>query len=159
MNLNLLHLIDDEKCYDAIRQKRWPNGVTCPHCNDSSITKQGRDTTQPARRKYRCSSCLRYFDDLTGTILAGRHQTLQVWVLCMYFMGLNLSNEQIAKELCLNPSDTHNMTRQIREGLIARVNEPVLSGTVECDEVYIVAGHKGNPAAVRKKNAEEDAED
>jgi hypothetical protein len=26
-----------------------------------------------------------------------------------------------------------------------------LEGEVECDEVYIVAGHKGHPAAVQKK--------
>jgi len=158
MNLNLRHLIDDEKCYEAIRQKRWPNGIECPHCNGDHITKQGRDGTQPARRKYRCSSCLRYFDDLTGTVLAGHHQPLQVWVLCLYFMGLNLSNTQISKELGLHPTDAQRMTEQLREGLVARVTEPVLSGTVECDEVYIVAGHKGNPAAVRKKNAKEDVD-
>ena len=29
--------------------------------------------------------------------------------------------------------------------------EPELSQEVECDEVYIVAGHKGNPAAVKKR--------
>ena len=66
-------------------------------------------------------------------------------------MGLNLSNTQISKELGLHPTDAQRMTEQLREGLVARVTEPVLSGTVECDEVYIVAGHKGNPAAVRKK--------
>jgi hypothetical protein len=32
-----------------------------------------------------------------------------------------------------------------------------LSGTVESDEVYIVAGHKGHPEAVKKK-AETDAD-
>ena len=101
---------------------------------------------------------LRYFDDLTGTVLAGHHQPLQVWVLCLYFMGLNLSNTQISKELGLHPTDAQRMTEQLREGLVARVTEPVLSGTVECDEVYIVAGHKGNPAAVRKKNAKEDVD-
>ena len=26
-----------------------------------------------------------------------------------------------------------------------------LSGEVECDEVYVVAGHKGHPEAVREK--------
>jgi hypothetical protein len=28
-------------------------------------------------------------------VLAGHHQPLRVWVLCLYFMGLNLSNRQI----------------------------------------------------------------
>ena len=26
-----------------------------------------------------------------------------------------------------------------------------MSGEVECDEVYVIAGHKGNPEAVRRK--------
>jgi hypothetical protein len=25
-------------------------------------------------------------------VLAGRHQPLRVWVLCLYFIGLNLAN-------------------------------------------------------------------
>ncbi len=32
-------------------------------------------------------------------VLAGHHQPLRVWVLCLDFMGLNLSNWQIAGEL------------------------------------------------------------
>ena len=66
-------------------------------------------------------------------------------------MGLNLSNEQIAQELDLNPDDAQRMTTQLREGVVRRQPEAVLSGEVECDEVYVVAGHKGNPEAVRKK--------
>jgi hypothetical protein len=31
-----------------------------------------------------------------------------------------------------------------------------LGGTVECDEVYIVAGHKGRPEAVEKKGGADD---
>jgi hypothetical protein len=31
-------------------------------------------------------------DDLTDTIFAGHHQPLKVWILCLYFMGLNLSH-------------------------------------------------------------------
>ena len=65
-------------------------------------------------------------------------------------MGLNLSNAQIAQELGLNPDDVQRMTEQLREGIVARQPEPVLSGEVECDEVYVVAGHKGHPEAVRR---------
>ncbi len=35
-------------------------------------------------------------------------------------------------------------------GIASRQPEPILSGVVECDEVYVVAGHKGHPAAVKK---------
>ena len=87
-------------------------------------------------------------------MLAGHHQPLRVWILCLYFMGLNLSNAQIAQELGLNPNDAQRMAEQLREGIVARQPEPVLAGEVECDEVYVVAGHKGHPDAVKKRVGE-----
>jgi hypothetical protein len=84
-------------------------------------------------------------------VLAGHHQPLRVWVLCLYFMGLNLSNRQIALELKLSPSDAQAMTEQLRRGLVARAPAARLEGEVEIDEVYVVAGHKGQPAAVAKR--------
>jgi hypothetical protein len=68
-------------------------------------------------------------------------------------MGLNLSNRQIAQELDLNEGDVQAMTSQLRQGLVERQPEVRLDGEVEADEVYVVAGHKGNPAAVQKKAA------
>ena len=68
-------------------------------------------------------------------------------------MGLNLSNAQMAQELGLDPDDVQRMTEQLRAGIVARQPEPLLAGEVECDEVYVVAGHKGHPDAVKKKAA------
>ena len=149
--VNLQALIDDAKCFEAIRAMRWPDGVECPGCRSLEITKDGRDDTQPERQRYRCHGCHQRFDDLTGTILAGHHQPLRVWVLCLYFMGLNLSNEQIARELGIDPDDAQVMASQLREGIVERKPEVTLSGEVECDEAYVVAGHKGHPEAVAKK--------
>jgi hypothetical protein len=36
---------------------------------------------------------------------------------------------------------------------VAKKPEPLLEGEVECDEVYVVAGHKGHPEAVEKRVA------
>ena len=74
-----------------------------------------------------------------------------MWVLCLYFMGLNLSNRQIAMELGLSPSDVQIMTEHLRRGLISKAPEVRLEGEVEIDEVYVVAGHKGQPATVVKR--------
>jgi transposase-like protein len=153
MMLNILNLIDDAKCFETVRSLRWPGGVSCPHCDSSQVIHKGCDDTQPARQRYACSACERRFDDLTGTIFAGHHQPLRVWILCLYFMGLNLSNEQIGKELDLNSDDAQKMTSQLREGVVVRKPEVTLSGEVECDEAYTTAGHKGHPEAVKKKAA------
>src|SRR5918911_839644 len=155
--VNLSSLIDDAKCYALVRQHRWPDGVRCPQCNSADVTRNGRDDTQPHRQRYRCRGCDSRFDDLTGTVLAGHHQPLRIWMLCLYFMGLNLSNRQIALELGLSPSDVQAMTEQLRNGLVAKAPEVSLSGEVEVDEVYVVAGHKGQPAAVAKGGGRADA--
>ena len=149
--VDLSGLIDDAKCFAFVRQRRWPEGVRCPGCGSDAVIRNGRDDAQPDRQRYRCKACAGRFDDLTGTALAGRHQPLRVWVLCLYFMGLNLSNRQIALELGLSPSDIQAMTEQLRQGLVATAPEVELAGEVEVDEVYVVAGHKGQPAAVAKR--------
>ena len=57
---------------------------------------------------------------MTDTIFAGHHQPLKVWILCLYFMGLNLSNEQIAHELSVHESDVYHMTAQLRDGIVKK---------------------------------------
>ena len=54
--------------------------------------------------------CSAQFDNLTGTIFAGHHQPLRVWMLCLYLIGLNLSNRQIAQELDLDEDNIHDMS-------------------------------------------------
>src|SRR6188474_3488345 len=147
---NLSALIDDAKCFALVRQHRWPEGVHCPACGSNTVVRDGFDESQVHRQRYRCKGCTGRFDDLTGTVLAGHHQPLRVWVLCLYFMGLNLSNRQIAQELDLNEGDVQVMTSQLRQVLVERQPDVRLDGEVEADEVYVVAGHKGNPAAVQK---------
>jgi transposase-like protein len=157
--VNLSSLIDDARCFELVRQHRWPGGIRCPRCDSAEIARDGRDDAQPHRQRYRCAACGARFDDLTGTVPAGRHRPLRLWVLCLYFMGLNLSNRQIARELDLATSDVQAMTEALRQGLTARTPAVVLEGEVEIDEVYVVAGHKGQPAAVAKRGARADAGD
>ncbi len=149
--VNIQALIDDAKGFETVRSLRWPGGVRCPEWDSAEVIKKGCDERQPARRRYPCRACRQRFDDRTGTIFAGHHQPLRAWVLGLYLMGLNLSNEQIAQELDLTPDDAQKMTGQLREGVVVRKPAVTLSGEVECDEVDVVAGHKGHPEAVRKK--------
>ena len=151
--VNLSSLLDDAKCYALVRQHRWPDGARCPRCGNAKAARDGRDDTQPHRQRHRCAACGARFDALTDTALAGHHQPLRVWVLCLYLMGLNLSNRQIAQELDLAVSDVQAMTEALRRGLTAKLPPVILRGEVEIDEVYVVAGHKGNPAAVAKRGA------
>jgi hypothetical protein len=56
-------------------------------------------------------------------------------------MGLNLSNAQIARELGLNEGDLHQMVSPLRKDIHEKRPVVVLSGQVEADELYVIAGH------------------
>jgi transposase-like protein len=153
--INLSGLLDEAKCFELVRQHRWPDGVRCPGCDRAVVIRNGHDERH--RQRYLCKACHARFDDLTGTVLAGHHQPLRVWVLCLYLMGLNLSNRQIAQELSLDTSDVQAMTEHLRQGLVARAPTAKREGTAEIDEVYIVAGHNGQPVEVEKRGGQDGA--
>ena len=152
--IKLTTLLDKAKCYEVIRQLRWPDGVVCLHCRGTGVVRNGHDDRERHRQRYLCRTCKYRFDDLTGTVLAGHHQPVSTWILGSYFMGVNLSNRQIAHELDLCESDVQAMTEVLRHGIVAKTPDVLLSGDVEFDELYVVAGHKGNPEAVRAKGRE-----
>ena len=120
MQVNIKNLIDDGQCYQTVHELRRPDGIRCPSCASTQVIKRGFDDTELARQRYECTACQTRFDDLTVTIFAGYHQPLKVWVLCLYFMGLNFSKEQIAKELDVNLCDVQQMTTQLREGIVKK---------------------------------------
>ena len=71
--MNLLHLLDDDKCFEVIRAHRWPEGVRCPHCHMNQITEQGRDERQHVSRSLttRPGRCLRAITNHCGSGLPG----------------------------------------------------------------------------------------
>jgi transposase-like protein len=117
VQVTLKHLIDDAQCYQTVRERRWPDGIACPSCASQHVIKRGFEDTASARQRYACHDCDTRFDDLTDTIFAGHHPPLKGWVVCLYFMGLNLSDEQIGQEWALNGSDVQQMTAQLRDGI------------------------------------------
>ncbi len=110
--VNIQDLFDDAKCYQTIREMRWPDGVTCPRCSSDSVIKNGRDDTEMHRQRYECRGCRQRFDDLTDTVFAGHHLPLRTWIACLYRMGLNRSGLQIASELDINKDDARAMIQQ-----------------------------------------------
>ncbi|MEM9536900.1 MAG: transposase [Cyanobacteria bacterium P01_E01_bin.45] len=50
--LNLVNLLDEAKCYESVRQLRWPECVRCPKCTSEQVIKRGKDETQAHRQRY-----------------------------------------------------------------------------------------------------------
>jgi len=45
---------------------------------------------------------------------------------------------------------TRKAYEQLRDGIVAKTPPTILRGEAEIDEVYVVSGHKGQPAKVEK---------
>ena len=120
MQVNIKNLIDHTQCYETVRGLRRPDGVKCPFRDSERVIKRGFDDKEPATQRYECKNCPKRFDDLTDTIFSGHHQSIKVWILCLYFTGLNLSNGQIAEELDLNRSDVQQTVTRLREVVVRK---------------------------------------
>lgn len=114
--ITIRKLISAENCDETLRQLRWPEGVRCPFCGSVEVNRRGYAEVHRRCQRYQCTGGDRRFDDLSETVLAGHHQPLPVWIVCLYFMGLTLSNRQIAQELDLHDDDVQGMTTVLREG-------------------------------------------
>jgi hypothetical protein len=78
--IHLPNLIDDAKCFQTARGRRWPDGVTRPHGTAKKVVKDGTDGTQPQRQRDDCRACGRRFDDLTESVFAGHHKHLKILI-------------------------------------------------------------------------------
>ena len=120
MEINLLKLMDETACYRLLREIRWADGVQCPHCNDLEIIKSGFSNKHQSCQRYQCKNCERRFDDLTDTVFTGSNLPLKTWIICLYLMGLNLSNSQLAKELEVSEKTAQEMTTTLRAGIVKK---------------------------------------
>jgi transposase-like protein len=120
MKLNILDLVTDERCYDYLRKVRWQEGVECPNCQSKEIVKNGSTSHNELIQRYECQSCDRGFNDLSGTIFSHSNKPLKVWIVALYFMGLNLSNRQIAQELDMTEKTAQEMTETLRAGIVKK---------------------------------------
>ena len=41
--LSIHNLIDDARCYEAVRNLRWSDRISCPHCASKEVIKRGFD--------------------------------------------------------------------------------------------------------------------
>ncbi|MEA1954357.1 MAG: hypothetical protein U9O24_08205 [Campylobacterota bacterium] len=152
--INIANIIDPKKCYEEIRKIRWENGVYYPRCESFETKKSGFGFQNKYKQHYKCKSCKKKFDDLTGTAFAKHNLSAPIMVIFLYFLGLNLSNSQIAQELNLKQGTAQNIATTLRGKILENKPKVKIKGKSEIDEVYVVVGHKGNSEAVKAKNRE-----
>ena len=127
----------DERCREALKRLRWPNGVECPRCHDKRIS------TLKDYQRFECVACLYQFTVTSGTIFHDSHLPLTKWFLATLLIveakkgmsamqlkrtlfGLNKGSYKTAWYLC------HRIRKAMSEA-----DKQMLDGTVEVDETYV----------------------
>jgi transposase-like protein len=148
--MNLPKLIQDfgsnNACRVYLRDLRWPDGVHCPRCESTSISKIGwpDDPTAKGRRQFDCGSCRYRFSVTAGTVFHDSHLPLSKWFLATYLMcesRKGISANQLKRTLAVSYEAAWYLCHRIRSAM-EQVERP-LAGVVEMDETYVGGKEKG----------------
>ena len=117
----------------------------CPHCGSDEIGRWGRANGKP---RYRCVTCARTFNPLTGTPLAGLHYP-ERWPDQAQALIAGETIAKAAKRLGVD----YTTAFRWRHRFLAALNQDKparLSGIVEADETFILESFKGKRAGMTR---------
>jgi len=131
----ILYFAAPANCRDYLVARRWPNGVTCPHCGSSKVVFLAK------YNRWQCSvtHAARQFTSKTGTIFEDSPIALDKWLLAMWQVvncKNGISSYEVAKAIGITQKSAWFMDHRIR---LAFGMEPraKASGHVEADETFI----------------------
>lgn len=137
MNMNLVKLVEDfrteDACRDYLVDVRWPDGISCPRCAGTTISKIHK------RGQFDCDSCRYQFSVLAGTIFHDTKLPLWKWFAAVYLMcesKKGMSANQMKRTLNVSYKTAWYLCHRIRAAMGAVVTEQ-LEGVVEADETFV----------------------
>src|SRR4030095_4368694 len=119
--------------------------LQCPRCHSHNVGPWGTYHAQPGLKRYRCKEkgCKRTFNDLTGTLFDRSKRSLTHWILATFLLCLSCSSRRIARELGVHIRTGYRWCWWLRNAALSYEIGRQLAGTVEADDLYHTAGHKG----------------
>jgi transposase-like protein len=152
---HLHQLFNVETCQSYIHTVQWKDRpLQCPRCQSCNVGPGGTYHYQPGLKRYRCKEkdCKRTFNDLTGTLLDGSKRSVMYWILATFLLCLACSSRRIARELGVHVRTGYRWCWWLRNVALSYEMNRQLEGTVEADDLYHTAGHKGQAKTGGKKS-------
>lgn len=140
----LTHLSDDHQVLESIESRLDADGK-CPFCSHARYYRHGFAN---GLQRYRCMSCKRTFNALTGTPLARlRHKNK--WLRYIKTMTESLTIRKAAALVGLNRKTSFRWRHRFL-AWIANDHPSALHGITEADETYLLESYKGSRHLARK---------
>lgn len=114
---------------------------TCPHCNGLKIVGHGN---YKGRKRYKCGTCRKTFNDLTGTSVSCIHKK-EEWNSYLQCIANNLTLREAAKQVGIS-FRTSFMWRHKIIGAFKDMGCTKLEGIIEGDETFFLFSEKGDKA-------------
>jgi transposase-like protein len=140
--VNLMYSTD-ARCRELLERLRWPEGVMCPRCNDTRVSRL-KDYA-----RYECVGCEYQFTVMSGTIFHDSHLPLPIWFLATLLLceaKKGMSAMQLKRTLWGVDRGSYKtawyLFHRIRRAM-SQVDRPMLDGTVEMDETYVGGKQRG----------------
>jgi hypothetical protein len=108
---------------------------------------------RPGCKRDWCHSCKRTFNDLTDTLLHQSKRPLAYWILATFLLCLACSSRRIAREVGVHIRTSYRWCWWLRHAALSYEMPRQVEGTVEADEFYHTAGHKGQAKHGGKKGS------
>ena len=140
---------DDATAEAWFIERRWPDGIHCPHCGSFNVQTGAKHKTMP----YRCreKECAKRFSAKTGTVMEGSKLGFQVWMIATYLLSTSLksvSSMKLHRDLKINQRSAWFLAHRLRIALAEKGG--VFQGPVEVDESYFGGKRKNMPMSKRK---------
>ena len=82
---------DDATAEEWFVAWRWPNGITCPHCDSDNVAKVTSRKPMP----FRCRKCRQHFSVKSQTVMQSSKLGVQTWLLAMFLILSRPKGDQL----------------------------------------------------------------
>lgn len=139
----------DKKCKQTLAESRWDEDVICPKCgkHHCKMSKTGR---------YHCTECNHNFSVTVGTIFENTKISLRKWFIAIYLITSNkkgVSSHQLSRDIKVTQKTAWFMLQKIRRTFFQNDSD-ALSGTVECDEMYLGGAERNKHESKRTEGTQ-----
>lgn len=140
-NISAPHFHDEEKAYEYVEARLWPNGPVCPHCG--SVERLGKLKGKTTRTGlWKCYNCRKPFTVKIGTIFEDSKVPMHKWLQAIFLVAgskKGISSNQLHRILGVTLKTAWFMSHRIREAMRDDSGFPLggIGATVEVDETFI----------------------
>ncbi len=122
-------------------EKRFAEGLVCPHCGSTEVVKNGKTK---GKQRYKCKHCPKTFSVFTKTVFADSKKPMTTWLAYAKCMGQEMTLRATAEKLGITLKTSFYMRHKILSAIRESMGIDELSGVIEMDETYFAESFKGN---------------